>query len=457
MLHIEGLNSFFFLVAAANHLNMVCTVDDTKWNELVAPAPMGIAVMSQLLICSSLVTDFRIDQIDKTHIPLIKHPSSFRTTLVQIVNEAYNAFMQAHTNMEKIQLQVVQVPHYVTDCVKNIKSNNKAAIENFVPRRLERIKEAADDGLKLSTEVSEAFHLLSQLIQQVRLAISASQGAKEQEIENLIKARIGEDNLRRTELKKKEQAILEMEMENARKTAQDSKAYLNNVRKRRFRSYLFFETKEESIKFATEMVGEAEKDLEKAKQDSMEAEEEMKKICNECIKSLENMQVNVKEDIQTDRMIQILKEGTKLLGELQDKWTGMTRYFQSINSFIEKVMNKKYIDFTNDAKDAQTDTYLIDLMKDTITDSLESSIKSHRTAATYVKVSNSYIMEPLRNMHVMLSIEPDELQQAQKELIDSCKKASAGIQIMFIEDREQTIREMENAIQSSDTVQSIEN
>jgi hypothetical protein len=57
----------------------------------------------------------------------------------------------------------------------------------------------------------------------------------------------------------------------------------------------------------------------------------------------------------------------------------------------------------------------------------------------------------------MLSIEPDELQQAQKELIDSCKKASAGIQIMFIEDREQTIREMENAIQSSDTVQSIEN
>jgi hypothetical protein len=418
---------------------------------------MGIAVMSQLLICSSRVTDFKIDQINPKNIPLLKHPSSFRTTLVQIVNEAYNAFMKAHINMEKIQLQVAQVPDYVNDSVKIIKSDNKVAIEKFVPRRLERIKEAADDGLKLSTEVSEAFHLLGQLTQQVLYAISASQGAKEQEIENLIKTRIEEDNLRRTELKKKEQAILEMEMENARKTAQDSKAYLNDVRKRRFRSFLFFESKEQSMKFAREMAEEAEEDLKKAKKDAMEAEQEMKKICNECIKSLENMQIDVTKDISADKIIKILQEGMRLLSQLQENWSGMTLYFQSINSYIEKVMNKKNIDFTKDAKDAQDDKTLIDLMKDTITESLESSIKSHRTAATYVKVSNNYIMEPLRKMHGMLAIEPAKMEKAQKELVESCKIASKGIKIMFNEDREQTIREIENAIQSSDMVQSIEN
>jgi hypothetical protein len=89
--------------------------------------------------------------------------------------------------------------------------------------------------------------------------------------------------------------------------------------------------------------------------------------------------------------------------------------------------------------------------------SLESSIKSHRRAATYVKVSNNHIMEPLRNMHGMLAIEPEKMEQAQKELIESCRKASRVIQIMFNEDRAQTNREMENALQSPDQGQSIQN
>jgi hypothetical protein len=42
-------------------------------------------------------------------------------------------------------------------------------------------------------------------------------------------------------------------------------------------------------------------------------------------------------------------------------------------------------------------------------------------------------------------------------LIESCKKASKGIKDMFNEDSAQTIREIENALQSSDPVQSIEN
>jgi hypothetical protein len=56
------------------------------------------------MICTSQLTDFRIDQNYKTHsISLLKHPESFRTTLVQIANDAYDAFMKAQTNMERIQ------------------------------------------------------------------------------------------------------------------------------------------------------------------------------------------------------------------------------------------------------------------------------------------------------------------------------------------------------------------
>jgi hypothetical protein len=149
---------------------------------------MGIAVMSQLLICSSRVTDFQIDKIDREAIPLIQHPDSFRTTLVQIANEAYNAFMKANINMEKIKSQMAKVPSYVKDCVKIIKSDNKVAIERLLPRRLECIKQVADGGQKLSAKVSQAFDFIGQLNPQVLLAITASQGAKEKEIQAAIKA-----------------------------------------------------------------------------------------------------------------------------------------------------------------------------------------------------------------------------------------------------------------------------
>ncbi len=62
------------------------------------------------------------------------------------------------------------------------------AIERLLPRRLECIKQAADGGQKLSAEVAQPFDLMGQLIQQVLLAITASQGAKEKEIQAAIKA-----------------------------------------------------------------------------------------------------------------------------------------------------------------------------------------------------------------------------------------------------------------------------
>jgi hypothetical protein len=88
------------------YIRTVSTENDSKWNEFLAPAPIGIAVLSQLLICTSHVTDFKIDNIKEDKISLLKHPESFRTTLAQIVNDAYSAFMKAQTNMEKIQSQI---------------------------------------------------------------------------------------------------------------------------------------------------------------------------------------------------------------------------------------------------------------------------------------------------------------------------------------------------------------
>jgi NTP pyrophosphatase (non-canonical NTP hydrolase) len=175
--------------AIDRRLNSLCITDDTIWKGLTT-APTGIAVFSQLMISTTQVTDFRIDKIDKTHIPLMKHPESFRRTLMQIADEVYGAFDKAQTNMEMIQSQVAQVPGYVIDCVRIIQSENKIAINQNLPRLLENIKKIADNCLKMSTEVAQAFDRLGKLNRQVLLAIVARHGAKEQEIKAVIKARI---------------------------------------------------------------------------------------------------------------------------------------------------------------------------------------------------------------------------------------------------------------------------
>jgi hypothetical protein len=60
----------------------------------------------------------------------MKHPESFRTTLVQITNECYDAFMKAHINMERIELKTEKVPDYIRDCIKyNEKWKQKGCTE----------------------------------------------------------------------------------------------------------------------------------------------------------------------------------------------------------------------------------------------------------------------------------------------------------------------------------------
>jgi hypothetical protein len=75
----------------------------------------------------------------------------------------------------------------------------------------------------------------------------------------------------------------------------------------------------------------------------------MKKICDEFTKCLANMHIHVQKDIRRDPMMQILKDGTKLLGTLQKNWAGMSLYFQSINKYIGNIMKRHQINFVEEA------------------------------------------------------------------------------------------------------------
>jgi hypothetical protein len=120
-------------------------------------------------------------------------------------------------------------------------------INKDLPRCLESIKKAANDGLKLSTEVAQAFDLLGQLIRQVILAIVASQGAKEREIQNVneivgcfIKGGIKTVNNHQLETNEKRQKDLELKRRAARENVQRSQQQLQEASQLEFFDIFIF-------------------------------------------------------------------------------------------------------------------------------------------------------------------------------------------------------------------------
>lgn len=387
---------------AIDRLDTLCITDDSIWKCLTT-APTGIAVFGQLMISTSRAPDFQIDKIDKKHIHLIKHPESFRRTLMQIADEVYGAFNKAHTNMEMIRLQMAQVPDYVMDCVRIIQSGNKIVINQDLPRRLENIKKIADNGLRMSTEVAQAFERLGNLNRQVFLAIVASQGAKQQEIEAAIKAKIYQEKESRLKANNRKQENVENQLKIARANVRLSQQRLDEARQFGIGDVfgLFIASLPFAIRVtsAENALGEAKTNLQRIKQIEKRVEEENEEIYDDFIKRLQNMHVDVKKEICRDEIIKLLGDGLSHLSKLNSNWAGLTKNFNSINNYIEQVTHTTLTNFAEDAKIAQEDPFLIDFMTDSIKKSLELSYATHRAAEMYVEFSNRNILESLSDMH----------------------------------------------------------
>ena len=67
-----------------------------NWAEFLIPAPFSIALMGQLMLIAG-EKDFSLEnQRPEKGFQFIKHPESFRACLVQVTNDGWKAFNEAH-------------------------------------------------------------------------------------------------------------------------------------------------------------------------------------------------------------------------------------------------------------------------------------------------------------------------------------------------------------------------
>ncbi|XP_062842942.1 uncharacterized protein LOC134301931 [Trichomycterus rosablanca] len=198
-----------------------------NWEEYLAPAPLSIAILGELVFISSKV-DFSINKNPpKNGYQYIKYPDSFRACLMQVCNSGWWAFNEAHKNMDQIRLNTLTVPDYMKTAVKILFQGNDEVVQAHLPDQLESIRLVADDCLDLANATEKRFTDVINIIQELLEACVNAEHFYGEEKE-AMKKKIEEAKLRKAsseeavECSKRAVKALEEEL-------QDTRANYNKV------------------------------------------------------------------------------------------------------------------------------------------------------------------------------------------------------------------------------------
>ncbi|XP_024140402.1 uncharacterized protein LOC112154045 [Oryzias melastigma] len=177
---------------------------NANWEEYLAPAPLSIAIMGELVFISSS-TDFSINKNPpKDGFKYIKYPDSFRACLMQICNSGWQAFNIAHKNMDQIRIHTASVPDYMKAAVKFLFQGDDEIVEKFLPNQLESIRTIAEDCVKLADGVEQKYQDVISLIQELLEACINAKHIYGEDLEK-VQNKIKENKLREKTAKELEE------------------------------------------------------------------------------------------------------------------------------------------------------------------------------------------------------------------------------------------------------------
>ncbi|RVE64395.1 hypothetical protein OJAV_G00125530 [Oryzias javanicus] len=193
---------------------------NANWEGYLAPAPLSIAIMAELVFISSII-DFSINKNPpKDGFKYIKYPDSFRASLMQISNSGWHAFNLAHKNMDQIRTHTSTVPNYMKTVVKILFQGNDEIVETLLPNQLENIRTIADECVVLAESVEKKYEDVINIIQELLEASINAEHVYGEELKN-IRLKLEENKLKeqvakeQNERSKKAMEAMSKELEQA--------------------------------------------------------------------------------------------------------------------------------------------------------------------------------------------------------------------------------------------------
>lgn len=140
---------------------------NANWEGYLTPAPLSIAIMGELVFISSC-EDFSINKnCPEGGFKYIKYPNSFRACLMQVCNSGWQAFNEAHKNMDQIRIHTATVPDYMKTAVNVLFNASDDVIKTLLPNQLGNIKEIAEECVTLAEGVEQKYLNVIYLIQEL--------------------------------------------------------------------------------------------------------------------------------------------------------------------------------------------------------------------------------------------------------------------------------------------------
>ncbi|XP_029362737.1 uncharacterized protein LOC115046477 [Echeneis naucrates] len=139
----------------------------TNWEKFLAPAPLSIAIMGELVFISSC-GDFSINKNPPVGgFKFIKHPESFRACLMQICNKSWHAFNEADKNMNEIRIHTGTIPDYIKSAVHVLFNGSDEVVQSLFPVQLQNIRTIAKTCLDLAVNTENKFSDVINLIHEL--------------------------------------------------------------------------------------------------------------------------------------------------------------------------------------------------------------------------------------------------------------------------------------------------
>ncbi|CAF3627324.1 unnamed protein product [Adineta steineri] len=443
---------------------------EESWEELVVAGPIAVNYIGNLMILSSK-QDFPFRPSNPAHVyQHIQYPKSFRTTLVQIAHRIYNVFMNAHSNMDRIQLNIQQIPKYLKTILQLLTSASPNLIQSMLPGvlgNIERIAKLCADAANSTMKNYESATRLLQEVAEVTIDSYGSNTASLTNITILVNSSLGEQNLMNNQL------------ENIRKQYENTKGILQKAREDYYNAYhaipvrpkrffgviaagligglvgsalgglfggnkpppssidnIAFQNAKEKAELALKNLQEAEKQYDQWYSLMLEKQNKLAGI----IIQMSQLQMS-----QTDykTTIDILVRSVKEIGDIQTQWGRMTRFFSILamraeatretilHEFVDTI---KHVTLSDGVLDDADREFFVLQMRDAADEIEQAAHLLYIMSKTYYDVSNQYMMGQVAGISRLAVIQTDsERQTYMAQLAQDTLSTSAKVSRMVLE------------------------
>lgn len=199
---------------------------DGEWVDLMTAGPLAVNYVGNLLVLASR-RDFPLKRPPRFNFTHITNPDSFRATLAQVSGSMYSALLGAHTAMDRIQLNVQQVPGHVKTALKLVLAGTPMLIELMLPKTLESIGRIANESAAQARTTFNKFASLQELIAEIIEANTYTHSNQSSIVEQ-IQAQIAQTKLEQKALDDNTNAI-KAQFEDARQQLERARKEYNEA------------------------------------------------------------------------------------------------------------------------------------------------------------------------------------------------------------------------------------